>query len=198
MLHAQTSVAHVKPSLIGLPKVLAKQSVIIVPGLDNSDEHHWQSLWQSELPDSSRIHVDNWHIANLDSWNCGIIRALQNTTQPAVLIAHSFGVLAAATIAEQFPELIEALFLVAPADPAKFNLTNRLPERPLRVPALLVASSDDPWLADHKAAYWALRWGADYHRFKNVGHVTCQSGLGLWQEGVGLRKELLKNLTEVY
>lgn len=198
MLQANTPLPYSRPPLIGLPKVLARQSVIIVPGLDNSDEHHWQSLWQSELPDCSRIHVDNWRIANLDSWNRGIIRALQKTTQPAVLIAHSFGVLAAVSIAEQYPELIEALFLVAPADPAKFTLTNRLPERPLGIPALLVASSDDPWLADHKAAYWALRWGANYRRFKNVGHINSQSGLGHWQEGLELLKQLLKYPTNVY
>lgn len=31
------------------PASLKEQPVLIVPGLRNSDEQHWQSLWQTQL-----------------------------------------------------------------------------------------------------------------------------------------------------
>lgn len=167
-----------------LPRVLENFTALIVPGLHNSDTFHWQSLWQARLPGSKRIHVDDWDTPNLDAWKAGIKAELDKLERPAVLIAHSFGTLASAAIAAEFPGKIAALFLVAPADPDKFGIAQVLPQDFLPVDAKIIASSDDPWMTETKAAYWALIWGADYLRIKNVGHINSQSNLGLWQEGL--------------
>lgn len=177
-----------------LPHQLEQFPLVIVPGLRNSDERHWQSLWQARLPNSKRIQLDNWNTADLDKWKAGIRTELNRLDKPAVVIAHSFGTLASASIAAEFPEKIAALFLVAPADPDKFRIAQRLPKTPLRVPATIIASSNDPWLTDSKAAYWALLWGTDFLRLKNVGHINSESNLGFWQEGVQLLRQLLRRV----
>lgn len=165
--------------------------VVIVPGLRNSDEHHWQSLWQARLPNSKRIHVDDWSTPKLAAWRAGIKAELDKLDRPAVIIAHSFGTLASAAIAAEFPDKIAALFLVAPADPNKFDIAEDLPQDFLAVDAKIIASSDDPWMTETKAAYWALVWGADYLRIKNVGHINSDSNLGFWHEGVSLLQQLV-------
>src|SRR6187431_588039 len=180
------------------PQSLSDQPVLIVPGLRNSDEQHWQSLWQAQLPTSKRIHVDDWSTPDLDKWKAGIRAELKKLDQPAVIIAHSFGTLASASIAAEFPEKIAALFLVAPADPDKFHIASRLPQTFLPVPAKIIASSNDPWLTDSKAAYWALQWGADFLRLKNVGHINSESNLGIWQDGVVLLQELLRKTQQAH
>lgn len=181
---------------IRFPHQLEKFPVLIVPGLRNSDERHWQSLWQTRLPNSKRIQIDNWDIADLDKWKAGIRAELDKLDKPAVVIAHSFGTLASASIAAEFTDKIAALFLVAPADPDKFHIAHRLPKAPLHVPAKIIASSNDPWLTDSKAAYWALQWGTDFLRLKNVGHINSESNLGLWPEGIQLLQQLLRGATK--
>lgn len=177
---------------IHFPRSLREQPVVIVPGLRNSDERHWQTRWQKNLPNSKRIELSEWDRPDLEKWKRGIIRQLQTMDKPAVLIAHSFGTLASASVAQEFPEKIAALFLVAPADPDKFQIASQLPQRPLPVPAQIIASSNDPWLTEAKAAYWALLWGADYFRYKNVGHINSESNLGNWAEGIAHLQRLLR------
>ena len=180
------------PDSIYFPQALREQPVVIVPGLHNSDARHWQTRWQENLPDSKRIELPEWDTPDLEKWKQGIIRQLQNIDKPAVLIAHSFGALASARVAQEFPDKIAALFLVAPADPDKFHIAQQLPQQPLPVPTQIIASSNDPWLAEAKAAYWALLWGADYFRYKNVGHINSASNLGNWPEGITHLQRLLR------
>lgn len=175
------------------PALLKEQPILIVPGLRNSDEHHWQSLWETQLLNSKRIQVDDWSTANLDKWKAGIRAELNKLDKPAVIIAHSFGTLASASIAVESPDKVAALFLVAPADPDKFRIAQHLPQTPLQVPATIIASSNDPWLTDSKAAYWALQWGTDFLRLNNVGHINSESNLGFWPEGIQLLQQLLRN-----
>ncbi|HEY8941801.1 MAG TPA: alpha/beta hydrolase [Cellvibrio sp.] len=174
------------------PQSLRNQPILIVPGLRNSDENHWQSRWEEKLPHSKRIELAEWDTPDLEKWKQGIRQQLQKADKPVVIIAHSFGTLASASIAQEFPEKIAALFLVAPADPDKFHIAAQLPQHALPVSAQIIASSNDPWLTEAKAAYWALLWGADYLRFKNVGHINSASNLGDWPEGITQLQRLLR------
>jgi uncharacterized protein len=39
---------------------------VIVPGIDNSDEQHWQSIWEAEWgPTATRIAVASWTAPDL-------------------------------------------------------------------------------------------------------------------------------------
>lgn len=171
---------------------MRNQPVLIVPGLRNSDAQHWQSRWEEKLLNSTRIKLAEWDTPDLEKWKQGIRAQLLNADKPVVIIAHSFGALASASIALELPEKIAALFLVAPADPDKFQIAAQLPQQPLPVPTQIIASSNDPWLTEAKAAYWALLWGTDYLRFNNVGHINSDSNLGDWQEGITQLQRLLR------
>jgi predicted alpha/beta hydrolase family esterase len=168
--------------------------VIIVPGLNDSDSHHWQTLWQERIPHARRIAITQWQEADLQKWRAGIHAALHDLRQPAILIAHSFGALAAASFAGDFPDLVAGVLLVAPADPDKFAVAGALPHRPLGVPAQLIASSNDPWMTDSKAAYWALAWGANFLRLKNAGHINSHSNLGIWPQGLAQLRTLTRTI----
>ena len=67
------------------------------------------------------------------------------------VVAHSFGCLAAVQAAFDYRESIDGLMLVAPADPDRFGLGAAIPERPLGVPAIVVASTNDPWMSFRNA-----------------------------------------------
>lgn len=167
-------------------------SLLIVPGLNNSDENHWQTHWQNAFDNTARIDIRDWHRADLDKWRDGILRALAEAGRPKVLVAHSFGALAAASIAADFPQWVEKLLLVAPADPDKFHIAKRLPQTSLSVPTQLIASSNDPWMKESKAAFWAKTWEAEYLCIGNVGHINSDSQIGIWPEGLQRLTRLLE------
>lgn len=170
----------------------AVTSLLIVPGLNNSDENHWQTHWQNGFNNSHRIDIQDWHLADLDKWRAGILRALAVVGRPSVLVAHSFGALAAASIAAEYPQWVEKLLLVAPADPDKFHIAQRLPQTPLSVPTQLIASSNDPWMKESKAALWAQTWGAEYLCIDNLGHINSDSNIGIWPEGLQQLAKLIE------
>ncbi|HMU67852.1 MAG TPA: alpha/beta hydrolase [Cellvibrionaceae bacterium] len=177
-----------------LIQALAGYPALIVPGLNNSDAEHWQSRWQARLPHSTRIELDDWATPNLDKWCSAIDRALARTHGPQVLIAHSFGTLACARMAQLLAEKIHGLFLVAPADPDKFAIADQLPKQPLGVKTHVIASSNDPWMRAEKAAHWAAQWGADFLVLKDVGHINSASNLAEWPLGVEQLQRLMDGI----
>lgn len=187
-----TELNHSKNWSADLVRATRGHRVLIVPGLRNSDNQHWQSLWHKQIPNSSRIELDNWEIADLEKWHSAIKKSLYEINEPVMLIAHSFGALASATIAAEFPQKIIAVLLVAPADPDKFGIRNKLPQHLLQVPAKIIASDDDPWIKDAKAAFLALLWGADFVRIKQLGHINSDSNIGFWADGINELHQLVR------
>jgi hypothetical protein len=55
-----------------------------------------------------------------------------------------------------------------------------IPARPLGVPGILIASSDDPWMKMTHARYWADNWGLLFSCLHNAGHINVESGFGRW------------------
>ncbi|WP_197324132.1 RBBP9/YdeN family alpha/beta hydrolase, partial [Ralstonia solanacearum] len=109
----------------------------------------------------------------------------------AVLVAHSFGCLASLHWAAQVRDTVAGVLLVAPADPDKFGVADRLPQRALPFPAVLVASRNDPWLGYGLAAEWGARWGAEVVDAGHAGHINADSGLGEWEPGLALLDRLI-------
>lgn len=80
---------------------------------------------------------------------------------------------------------IARLFLVAMADPDKFDVAARLPGE-LGIPSVLVASRSDPWLSFDKARFWATVLNSHLIDLGAAGHINIESGYGPWQEGYDL------------
>jgi uncharacterized protein len=168
---------------------------VLVPGLRDSDADHWQSHWHRRFPHWKRVTQRNWSEPDIDRWIDAIHRTLAQCQRPAVLIGHSFGALASccATMAQPSAN-IAALMLVAPAEPARFELDERIPRQPLGVPTVLVASHDDPLLSFERAHYWAHTWHGRLVDAGEAGHINSEAGYGAWPHGLVMLSELMRAL----
>jgi len=61
----------------------------------------------------------------------------------------------------------------------------------LPFPSLVVASSEDPYIALERAEYFARCWGSELVNIGPAGHINAASGYGKWAEGVELLKGMV-------
>jgi hypothetical protein len=163
--------------------------VLIIPGLNNSGEAHWQSWLQAQYRGALRVNQQQWDQPDLDAWSAQIDRTMARAKPGSqwIAVAHSFGCLALAQHLDRLtPDQraqghgIQAALMVAPADPVKFNVTHRVPQTGLGLPSTVIGSENDPWMPLHRAQDWAGLWGARFHNLGAVGHINTESGFGPW------------------
>lgn len=164
--------------------------IIIVPGLHDSSDGHWQSRWQRSFPEFSRVRQDDWEHPELSAWATRLGQVRARDPRPALLVAHSFGCLTSVHSIARSAANLAGVLLVAPADPDKFGVADRLPALPLPCPSILVSSSNDPWMRASRAAAWAGRWGSELVEAGPLGHINADSGLGDWHAGLRLLHRL--------
>lgn len=160
-------------------------TTLIVPGLHGSGAAHWQSWWQKQDRSACRIELENWERPDLDAWSKLIVDVVRSSHRDVWIVAHSFGCLASLHVAQQYPEHIAGLLLVAPADPDKFQVADKLPHT-LDMPSIIVASQTDPCLEFGKAKNWAEKLGSRFVDLGDAGHINAESGFGAWQQGFDL------------
>ena len=154
--------------------------LVIVPGLRGSGAEHWQSWLQRLFANAARVEQDVWDVPDLERWGDRVAETVDaGGPGPHVLVAHSFGCLASLHAALRYPRLgISQLLLVAPAEPARFDVAHLLPQARLAFPSCLIASDTDPWMTAASARAWALRWGSDWINLGDAGHINVASGYG--------------------
>jgi predicted alpha/beta hydrolase family esterase len=119
---------------------------------------------------------------------------LRRSARPAVIVAHSFGCLAAVHCAARgAPNLFGAL-LVAPASPHKFGLADTLAQARLGIPALVIGSENDPWMSGPEARQWAQTWNAEFFNAGALGHINAESDLGDWLPGLAHLQRLVRDI----
>jgi uncharacterized protein len=178
--------------------------VLVVPGLHDSGPGHWQSRWQDLHPRFERVEQDRWDEPDLDTWSERLATVLRKSTMPVVVVAHSFGCLttvhrigadaANATNAGAGRGVIAGALLVAPADPQKFGVAERLHRVQLPMPSIVIGSTNDPWMAGNRAAYWADCWGSDFFNAGPLGHINAESELGDWRFGQFCLQQLVLSI----
>ena len=172
---------------------------VIIPGIEDSDRAHWQSIWQAEWgPIARRITPGSWTAPDVDDWVESVDRAVDAAgTSDVVLVAHSLGCWAAAGWLAASDRPVRAAFMVAPPDPrgpefpAAADSFADLEPAPLGVAGLVVASLDDPYCRPAIAATMAKGWGLALSRVGAYRHLNSASRLGGWQQGRVLLAKLL-------
>jgi predicted alpha/beta hydrolase family esterase len=66
-----------------------------------------------------------------------------------------------------------------------------MPQRLLPFPSIVVASSDDPWIAPQRARSLAAFWGSHFVDAGPQGHLNAASGIGAWTEGQALLERVI-------
>jgi len=174
--------------------------ILMVPGWQGSEPEHWQSRWERNLTTARLVGEVDWVEPNKDVWVGNIIRAIAGATRPAIVVAHSVGVIAMAHVGQKLPKgVLAGAFLVSPADvdnaqdwpmthgqtwPESGHGFAPIPLEPLPFPATVVSSSTDPYCRQERARHFAACWGAPYIDAGPAGHITAASGHGPWPEGV--------------
>ncbi len=161
---------------------------LIQPGWQNSGPHHWQTLWQERLGlAASRVEQQDWMVPQREPWVSTLVRAIQQSPRPVIVIAHSIGCIAAVFAVQTARP--EALVLAAPADaerpgaPEALQSFAPIPMEPLPVPTLLIASNTDPYCSLERARDFAQGWHADLEIVPDGGHLNSDAGFGPWPEG---------------
>jgi predicted alpha/beta hydrolase family esterase len=172
---------------------MTQHPVVIVPGLGGSGPAHWQTLWESLLPTSTRIEMADWEDPDPATWVAALDAAVGRCAAPPILVAHSLGCAVVARWAQSHARQIERALLVSPSDvdsPAHTpDVVRAFAPMPLaRLPfrSTVVASTDDPYVAIERARHFAAAWGGELVTLERAGHINADSGLGSWPAGLAL------------
>ena len=168
--------------------------VFIVPGLGNSGPAHWQTHFERQHPEFTRIQQQEWDAPNRADWVATLEAALQGEDlSRVVLVAHSLGCATIAHWAAQYGRSIRGALLVAPSDVetahyAAFPTTGFAPMPLARLPfaSKVVFSQNDEWVSPVRARQFAAAWGSELVDIGAVGHINAASGHGPWPAGLAL------------
>jgi uncharacterized protein len=172
-------------------------TVLLQPGIYNSGPTHWQSLWEAQHADVRRVQQLDWEHPDCDAWVAALDTHIAACKSPPVLVAHSLGCLVAAHWCASSTRKIRGLLLVALPDPLGPNFPKdakgfaKLPQSlGARVP-ILVSSEDDPYSSPAFTQSAVKAWSARHVSLGRAGHINSDSGLGDWEDGWMLVRELL-------
>ncbi len=169
---------------------------VIVPGVGGSEQHHWQSWLQRQLMSCSRVQQEDWNRPVLNDWIAQFVKTVAPIQDDIQIVAHSFGCLTAVAALAEHPELnskIKKLILVAPANPARFGAAGfardshndyaaYFHQLKIQVPATMIISENDPWLAFDDAQRLAKSWKLKPVNAGLAGHINVASGYGPFPE----------------
>lgn len=178
-------------------------TVLIVPGLRDHVESHWQTILAAQLPKSvtvPRMEVDK--LSN-STWVALLERTLQAIAGPVVLVAHSGGVMITVHWAQKHRRPIQGALLAAPPDfetplPDGYPTLETLqangwlptPRERLPFRSIVAASTNDPLGRFDRVAELAAAWGSQLVDVGAVGHLNPAAGYGPWPRAEAFVREL--------
>lgn len=170
--------------------------LLIVPGHQALGEGHWQTLWLGAMPDAHLVELSGWKHPNKSEWVEALDDAIADSEAPPILVGHALGCIAILHWATEHQREIRGALLVAPVDVERTKGQEQwrtfapIPRHTLAFPAMVVASSDDPFMRLERARGLAAEWGARFVALGAGGHVDQASGHGPWPRGEALLAEL--------
>lgn len=184
-------------------------TIVIVPGLRDHVDEHWQSLLAAELADRFDVRtvppVEREKFS-LDARVAALAEVVSHIGGPIMLVAHSAGVLIAVHWAARSSRPIAGALLATPPDltlpmhpphPTSEQIEaggwNPIPTEPLRFPSIVVASRNDPLATFDTVAGYASAWGSRLVDAGDVGHLNPAAGYGRWAEATELVDAVLES-----
>lgn len=171
---------------------------LIVPGLGNSGEDHWQTYFENSGDNFYRINQLDWETPKCADWIKTIdIRVLEFDLSTVVLIGHSLGCATIAHWSKKYKRQIKGALLVAPSDLEAPQYTfpavgfTPIPLEQLYFKSIVVASANDPWVSLERAKLFAESWGSNFINIGEAGHINIASGHTNWDEGIRILQSLI-------
>ena len=174
--------------------------ILTIPGLGNSGPDHWQSRWERQFDDVHRVDLGLWDTPNRNAWLNRLNLEIHQSSQPAILVAHSLSChLVAWWAALEKPAAdgpVLGALLVAPPEVdvgidnpwlLKFAPSSR---DILPFPSIVVASQNDPWCNFDRARRLASLWGSRFADAGDSGHINADSHVEDWDFGQFLLRQL--------
>lgn len=161
--------------------------MLIVPGLGGAPAPHWQHWLASTVPGALLVEQMDWHRPCPRQWEVELAGILLQHPG-AVLVGHGLGASLIARVIASWPQIrAGGALLVAPRGLEIFVP----PKLPLNVPAVLVASRNDPALPWLNARRLAEIWQADMLDLGHAGGIDSDSGYGPWPLARHLAQQLV-------
>ncbi|MCC9019044.1 MULTISPECIES: alpha/beta hydrolase [Flavobacterium] len=176
--------------------------LLILPGLGNSGDKHWQTFWHEKFKNSTRIVHDEWDEPIRAEWLERLEEEISRLNGPTILVAHSLAVSLVLhwTQSHNNPNIVGAL-LVAPADvdspahtPESIRNFSPMPTSKLPFPSIVVASENDPYATFERKKHFAEMWGSDLVNVGQRGHINSDSDLKYWEEGQLILEQLIEKI----
>jgi predicted alpha/beta hydrolase family esterase len=176
--------------------------LLILAGLGDSGEMHWQSYWQKKFENSTKVIQNNWDEPKLEDWLFKLNEAIQKLDSPTILVAHSLAVSMVLHWVSAYtnPNIVGAL-LVAPADvdsplhtPEVVRNFAPIPLQKIPFPSLVVGTENDNYITLERTQYLAKMWGSDFVNIGKKGHINSESNLEFWEEGQMLLQQLIDRI----
>lgn len=179
---------------------LTDGTFLVLPGWQDSDAVHWQTLWQSKFG-WRRVAQADWNQPKRVDWVANIANSIEAAPEPPVLICHSLGCPALAHTLAEWPNLkIRGAFLVSPPDLAQPDTPKEIldfhpmPFPRFSFPSLVVSSANDPFCSISRAEHFARAWGSQFKNAGDCGHIGSLANLGEWAEGLKWLSQFLSQL----
>ena len=183
------------------PMKTSQADILIVPGYKGANEDHWQSRWENNISSAKRVDMGDWHKPVFEDWKANLVKAVEETTKPIIMVGHSIGSQVIVQAAKDFSKPVAGALLVAPPDvenpeirPKHLLTFGPASTDPLPFPSVTIASRNDHFCSFEKAEDMAASWGSLFMDAGESGHINHESGHGPWPEGLMVFSRFLKQL----
>lgn len=182
--------------------------VLTLPGRFNSGPQHWQSIWENQRDNCSRVELGLWDAPQRNVWVNKINHAVRRHDRPIIIAAHGLACVAlvwwAALNNPGWQQWIAGALLVAPTEASLDGYDVQLesfgptPRSLLPFPSIVVASQNDPKVPFERAKQLARYWGSSFANAGEVGHINGSSNVGSWRWGQTLLTALATDAIRSY
>jgi predicted alpha/beta hydrolase family esterase len=167
------------------------------PGLGNSGEGHWQSIWEKMFPNFIRVQQHDWETPKCEEWITSLDEeVVKHDAGELIIVGHSLACATIAFWASVYNRKIKGALLVAPSDTEGENYPpgtsgfSPMPLNKLPFQSITISSRNDFYVALHRAKLFANAWGSRFVDVGEAGHINVASGYGEWDDGLKWLKVL--------